>query len=122
MVRNFSNPADTSLFLHGPASSVRWSSNKADNALFSRHAARSLRFPLNQGPAEPSLRASAPPTSTRRRRRRRQSAAPRAACALLRHHLSRAAELLGEILQLRQPVAHAQHRLLIVDVHARGEL
>ena len=41
--------------------------------------------------------------------------------ALLGHGLARAAELLREVLQFRQAVAHRQHRLRVVDVDPRRE-
>ena len=41
---------------------------------------------------------------------------------LLRDHLARAAEFLGKVLELRQPVLDRQHRLLIVDMQLRLEV
>ena len=62
-----------------------------------------VRIPL-------SLAISAPPTG------QRQMSQP-----LFRDGLAGAAEFGWEVLQLRQAVAHRQHRLGIVDVNAGGE-
>ena len=45
-----------------------------------------------------------------------------AGAVLLRGRLARAAELVREVLQLRQPVAHRQHGLGIVDVTAGAKV
>src|SRR5579883_205252 len=45
-----------------------------------------------------------------------------AAQGSLGQRVARAAELLGKILELRQAVVHAQHRFLVVDMHAGLEL
>ncbi len=57
-----------------------------------------------------------------RSNRMRSKAAARSGGRLLRYLLARSAEFGGKVLQFRQPIAHRQHSLGVVDVDAGREL